>query len=81
MSQFIRIIDLYLSLFKGRPDVYAVRWEKNGKSGYMPAYKVDWTDFNKHKAQGGTFKNYKNKEYLPFNKSTIETHLSGNQEL
>jgi hypothetical protein len=27
-------IDLFKSLFRGREDVY-VRWEKNGRSGYM----------------------------------------------
>lgn len=32
---------LFRSLFKGREDVFAVRWEKEGKSGYMPAYSFD----------------------------------------
>ena len=72
-------IDLYKYLFRGRTDIYAVRWEKEGRSGYMPAYKVDWTDYNKHKAQGGTFKDYKNKEYLPFDNLAIESHLSGKE--
>ena len=72
-------IDLYKSLFRGRTDIYAVRWEKDGRAGYMPAYKVDWTDYNKHKAQGGTFKDYKNKEYLPFDNSAIESHLAGKE--
>lgn len=72
-------IELYKSLFKGRTDIYAVRWEKEGRSGYMPTYKVDWTDYNKHKAQGGTFKDYKNKEYLPFDEKAIELHLSGKE--
>jgi hypothetical protein len=31
-------IALFRSLFRGREDVYAVRWEtKNGKFGYSPA--------------------------------------------
>lgn len=72
-------IDLYKSIFKGRTDIYAVRWEKDGRSGYMPAYKVDWTDFNKHKAQGGTFKNYQSKEFLPFSDFAIQQHLSGKE--
>ena len=38
-------ITLYKSLFRGRTDIYAVRWEKDGRGCYMPAYKVDWTDF------------------------------------
>jgi superfamily II DNA or RNA helicase len=72
-------IKLFKSLFKGRTDIYAVRWKKEGKSGYIPAYKVDWTDYNKHKAQGGTFKDYKNKEYLPFDDKAIKIHLSGKE--
>ena len=72
-------IEIYKSLFQGRTDIYAVRWEKDGRSGYMPAYKVDWTDYNKHKALGGTFKNYKNKEYLPLDDKAIESHLSGKE--
>lgn len=71
-------IPLYKYLFKGRTDIYAVRWQKGERSGYMPAYKVDWSDFNKHKAQGGTFKDYKNKEYLPFDDDAIKSNLSGN---
>lgn len=70
-------IKLYKSLFRGRTDIYAVRWENDGRSGYMPAYKVDWSDYNKHKAQGGTFKDYKNKEHLPFDDSAIKAHLTG----
>jgi len=70
-------IERYKSLFRGRTDIYAVRWEKDGRSGYIPAYKVDWSDYNKHKAQGGTFKDYKNKEYLPYDTLAIEAHLAG----
>ncbi|MFN9319770.1 MAG: TOTE conflict system archaeo-eukaryotic primase domain-containing protein, partial [Chitinophagales bacterium] len=28
-------INIFRSLFKGREDVFAVRWEKGSKSGYM----------------------------------------------
>ncbi|MDZ7722184.1 MAG: DEAD/DEAH box helicase family protein [candidate division KSB1 bacterium] len=70
-------IQLYRSLFKGRTDIYAIRWEKNGYSGYMPAYKVDWSLYKIHKAKGGTFKNYKNKKLLPVDNSAIASHLAG----
>lgn len=79
MQVELQNIELYKSLFRCRTDVYAVRWEKDGRSGYMPAYEVDWSDYNKHKAQGGTFKNYKNKKYLPFDESAIGTHLTGKE--
>ncbi len=36
-------IDLFLSYFKGRSDVYPFRWEsKNGRSGYSPACWNEW---------------------------------------
>jgi hypothetical protein len=31
-------IQLFKSAFKGREDVFAIRWEKADKNGYMPAY-------------------------------------------
>jgi hypothetical protein len=40
-------IALFRSLFRGREDVYAVRWEgKNGKPGYSPAGAMDWHAIN-----------------------------------
>lgn len=36
-------ISLYKSLFRGRDDVYATRWEsKNGRAGYSPACANEW---------------------------------------
>ncbi len=72
-------IALFRSLFRGRTDVYAIRWEKDEKSGYTPAYKVDWSDYNRHKASGGTFKDYTKKEYLKFSDEAITNHLSGKE--
>jgi len=70
-------LNLYLSLFKGRTDVYARRWEKNGKSGYTPAYKFDWNEYLTFKAKGGNFQNFKNKEKIPLTKDTVKKHLIG----
>jgi hypothetical protein len=77
MSITYQSIELYKSLFRGREDIYAVRWEKDGKSGYMPAYEVDWTNYEKHKAQGGAFRNYKDKKHLHFDSTAIQIHLEG----
>jgi superfamily II DNA or RNA helicase len=74
-------ITLFKSLFQGRQDIYAVRWEKDDKSGYMPAYKVNWSDYNKHKASGGTFKDYTKKEFLPFSNEAIQNHFSGKETI
>ncbi len=51
-------INLYLSLFRGRTDVYARRWEKGEKSGYSPAYDFNWTEFLAHKNHGGTMSSF-----------------------
>lgn len=74
-------INFFKSLFHGRQDVYAIHWEKEGKSGYMPAYKVDWSDYNKHTANGGTFKNYTKKEYLSFSNEVILHHFQGSETI
>jgi hypothetical protein len=38
-----RKITLFRTLFRGREDIYAVRWEgKNGRSGYSPAGVMNW---------------------------------------
>ena len=36
-------ISLYKKLFRGRDDVYAIRWEnKNGRAGYSPVCANEW---------------------------------------
>jgi hypothetical protein len=72
-------IEVYKSLFRARTDLYATRWEKDGRSGYMPAYEVDWSNYQKHKAQGGSFKDYKDKKHLPFDSLAIEKHITGKE--
>lgn len=42
VSILVDHIEQYKSLFRGREDIYAIRWEKEGKYGYMPAYKIDY---------------------------------------
>jgi len=71
----------YKKLFRGREDIYAVRWEKDGKGGYMPAYKVDWNEYNKHKATGGNFSTFKNKKPEAFNDVALNEHLIGNKTI
>lgn len=67
----------YMSLFRGRNDIYARRWEKGNKSGYSPAYSFDWNEFLRHKAQGGTINNFENKQNLPLTREVIHKHLLG----
>lgn len=58
-------INLYKAVFRGREDVFATRWEKNGKHGYMPAYSFDRYMYKLHRMKGGTFQNYYGKQYQP----------------
>jgi len=81
LSFSIKQIELFQSLFKGREDIYARRWAKGENSGYMPAYDVIWDEFEKHKAQGGTFQNYKNKKPAPLTKKALQQHLLGKETI
>lgn len=74
-------IQLFKSLFTGREDVFAIRWEKGNKSGYMPAYFYDPYRYRAHKMNGGTFQTYTDKEYLPLTEREIEKHLIGEQHI
>jgi len=77
MKTYLENIELYISLFRGRQDIYAKYWEKNGRSGYSPAYQFNWDEFLAFKAKGGTIKDFPNKRLLPLTQLTIEKHLFG----
>lgn len=67
-------IALFRSLFRGREDVYAVRWEsRKGKSGYSPACAHEWDPLLCHKpcAKCG------NGKYLPISDEVIRDHVLG----
>jgi superfamily II DNA or RNA helicase len=81
MSVSKKQIEIYRSLFRGREDIYARRWIKEENSGYMPAYDVDWDKFEKHKAQGGTFKDFKDKIPAHLTDKVILQHLSGKETI
>lgn len=72
-------LNLFKSLFNGREDVFAIRWEKGKKSGYMPAYHYDPYMYRLHKMKGGTFKDYKDKSYLPLTDQQLLKHFNGEQ--
>ena len=64
-------VKLFLGLFRGREDVYAVRWEgRNGKVGYSPACRRVWgKPFPKHTEEP--------QEYFPMTNQVIHDHLIG----
>ncbi len=61
-------IALFRSLFAGRDDVYAVRWEneRSRKSGWSPAV-----------VGGPAYARRPDREYLPLGDEIIEAHLTG----
>ena len=70
-------LESFMSLFRGRTDVYARRWEKDGRSGYSPAYEFNWDEFVAHKSRGGSMKDFENKKLLPLTKEVIKKHTLG----
>jgi len=74
-------IDLFMSLFRGREDVYAKRWYsvKSEKSGYSPVCLNEWErglcDKRKYKCNVCP-----NRNLAPLNKNAIFSHLSGNSQ-
>lgn len=70
-------IILFCSLFRGRDDVYAVRWEsKNGKTGYSPALGNQWNPYRckKPKIRCAICNQEK---LLPLTDQVVYDHLSG----
>lgn len=71
-------IDCFLSMFKGREDLYARRYHsfKTGKSGYTPACKNEWEpdlcDKKRHKCP-----DCPHREFLPLTVETVKAHLIG----
>ena len=72
-------LDLFLSLFRGRQDVYARYWEKGDHSGYSPGYEFDWAEFLVFKNKGGTLKDFPNKRLIPLTPEVARKHLLGQQ--
>ncbi len=67
---------LFMSLFKGRNDIYPRRWEKDGRNGYSPAYQLNWQEFAAFKANGGKFSDFPNKKALLLTTEVIQDHLN-----
>ncbi len=72
-------LNIFKTLFKGREDIYATRWEKGTKNGYSPAYTFDPYSYKMHRMKGGTFQNYTNKQYQVLSDEQITKHLQGEQ--
>jgi hypothetical protein len=70
-------VALFRSLFRGREDVYPVRWErKDGRSGYSPACVYEWKRplCGKPRVKCA---DCKNRKLLPVTDEVIQNHLIG----
>jgi len=71
-------IALFRSLFRGREDVYAVRWQRaDGRSGYSPSAKRDWKAYLSSKAADRRTVDRETRALLPLNDDAIGQHLRG----
>lgn len=69
-------IALFRALFKGRDDVYPIRWVNahTGKTGYVPAVKGGWG----RRQSGGPLRQ---QDYLHLTDAVIRQHLEGQQTI
>ena len=73
-------IGLFRSLFRGREDAYAIRWESNdGRSGYMPKADRDWKSYLGAKDADRKKVDRLTRKYRPLNDDVIRGHLVGEQ--
>ena len=73
-------VALFRSLFRGRDDVYAVRWESSdGRSGYMPKSDRDWKAYNASRPEDRKRTDRKTRKLWPLTDQAVEDHLRGRQ--
>ncbi len=80
-SPVVAKVALFRSLFRGRDDIYPVRWEnKKGRAGYSPACRHEWNRAfcDKPRVKCG---HCDNRESLPVTDATIYEHLAGKQTI
>ncbi|MDW7656783.1 MAG: DEAD/DEAH box helicase family protein [Bacillota bacterium] len=77
-SSLLQKIELFRSLFKGRDDVYAVRYvrKRDGNPGYTPACKNIWKPGICPKPKISCH-DCSHKDYLPIDDQVIEDHFRG----
>lgn len=75
-------VALFRNLFRGREDVYAVRWEgSDGRSGYMPKSDRDWKAYNASKPEDRKKTDRKTRKLWPLTDQAVEDHLRGRQTI
>lgn len=73
-------VALFRSLFRGREDVFAQRWERaDCRSGYSPAAIKDWKAINKSRPEDRKKVDQKTRKFLPMSDAVIGNHLLGKE--
>ena len=71
-------IALFRSLFRGRDDVYAVRWEgAGGRSGYMPKADRDWKSYLRAKDEERKKVDRQTRKFRTLTDEVVRGHLVG----
>ena len=75
-------IALFRSLFRGREDVYAQRWESpDGRSGYSPKTERDWKAYYAAKPEHRKRVDKETRTGIPLTDEAIHAHLTGTETL
>jgi superfamily II DNA or RNA helicase len=75
-------IALFRSLFRGREDVYAQRWESpDGRHGYSPKTDRDWQAYYAAKPDDRKRVDKETRKNIPLTDEAIHAHLAGKQVL
>ncbi len=73
---------LILQTFACRQDIYALRWNSGGKTGYSPACNNFWVEgVCKKRDKSGSCRNCPDKSYIPLSEIPIAKHLKGEDSL
>jgi hypothetical protein len=75
-------IALFRSLFHGRDDVYAVRWENaDGRYGYMPKADRDWKAYLRAKDEDRKKVDRQTRKFRPLTDEVVRGHLVGDHTI
>lgn len=74
-------VALFRSLFKGRADVYALRWEAGDKAGYSPASIRNWRAVLASPPSDRKRVDRESRRLLPLIDEVIREHLLGKKPL
>ena len=78
LDRAARRIALYRSLFRGREDVYAVRWENpDGRSGYAPKADRDWKAYLSAEDSDRKKVDRQTRTFRPLTDAVVRGHLLG----